>query len=518
MTIKNKPLVGKDRDWTKLAISSVATVLLGVGGTATFSNKLDAYLPNVLIQTEQQQSPAVDKPPKETPPGTESDKAGTGSTKLSSTEKDQSLVTMLTSTEGLTGLLISLLGGGTLGQAFRRRVKTKGREPVSFSLLQTKGFEKATDIPLDRNGYSDRAAYTMAELSELAYWDIEPPSNIIYGIMSVFKEKLKLTDEDLQEFKTRSNQQLDATTTKRKQDIIDILNAAGFTFLDYFDLNDVQGFICVKRSPDPYIVVAFRGSEQNVKDWLTNLEAVPKTPDIGKGEVHTGFYEQFLRVKQQINKALESGDTIIGKSDLPVYYTGHSQGGALAIIAARMLEYERRIQGQRPRMGSCVYTFGAPRVADYAFFEHMKTPVYRVVNSSDVVPRVPPGVLSSVFTLFINFISQFLPDSFFKQRLMDAHGVLDHLKNYRHSGDLRYLTDAASEKIETDSMSAAFGNVNTAHVQLLRNPNQLDTSIWFWRHIAITYGLAGVKSHSMRLYLKKLKTLVKRRNQPISPE
>ena len=57
---------------------------------------------------------------------------------------------------------------------------------------------------------------------------------------------------------------------------------------------------------------------------------------------------------------------------------GHSLGGALATLAAG--RYERAPE---------VYTFGAPRVGDGEYVESLDTPVYRIVNGRDVVPKLP---------------------------------------------------------------------------------------------------------------------------------
>jgi hypothetical protein len=61
-----------------------------------------------------------------------------------------------------------------------------------------------------------------------------------------------------------------------------------------------------------------------------------------------------------------------------VWFTGHSLGGALATLAAG--RYERAPE---------VYTFGAPRVGDGEYVESLDTPVYRIVNGRDVVPKLP---------------------------------------------------------------------------------------------------------------------------------
>lgn len=68
---------------------------------------------------------------------------------------------------------------------------------------------------------------------------------------------------------------------------------------------DTQGYVAVRRSRDGLgmAVLAFRGTQQ-VKDWMTNLDAVT-TPVSGSrremlGNVHKGFNEAFLSVRERI--------------------------------------------------------------------------------------------------------------------------------------------------------------------------------------------------------------------------
>ena len=84
------------------------------------------------------------------------------------------------------------------------------------------------------------------------------------------------------------------------------------------------------------------------------------------------------------------------------------------------------------------------------------------------------------------------------EKLFDsAMGWVNKLKDYRHFGDLRYLTDTA------------YGA--SSAVQLLTNPSRFDRIRWFWRHILVSIGMPA-KSHSMQIYRNKLAALANRRN------
>jgi len=148
--------------------------------------------------------------------------------------------------------------------------------------------------------------------------------------------------------------------------------------------------------------------------------------------------------------------------------------------------------------GAC-YTFGAPRIGNYELFRFIKTPVYRVVNSSDIVPRVPPGAVMLLLTHAAkgaSWLTGFVPpvSSLFGK----LEELLDKLNGYRHYGDMRYLTDVAEGRFDT--------------VRLLPNPPTIDRIMWMWRHIGISV-LVPVKSHGMSIYRKKLASIAIDRNR-----
>lgn len=86
--------------------------------------------------------------------------------------------------------------------------------------------------------------------------------------------------------------------------------------------------------------------------------------------------------------ALRIGE-IIGRErkNQEVWLTGHSLGGALAVILAATLR-----ENGVPVHG--LYTFGAPRVGDKEFAKQLNRGLrnkshWRVVNEGDLVPHVP---------------------------------------------------------------------------------------------------------------------------------
>ena len=71
---------------------------------------------------------------------------------------------------------------------------------------------------------------------------------------------------------------------------------------------------------------------------------------------------------------------------VPIYFIGHSLGGALAQIATAKFGSDR--------VAAC-YTFGSPRVGSAFFDLWVKPPSYRVVNYADLVPQITVRKTSS---------------------------------------------------------------------------------------------------------------------------
>ena len=119
-------------------------------------------------------------------------------------------------------------------------------------------------------------------------------------------------------------------------------------------------------------VVAFRGTQvfadPSLADMLSNLWFRRRPWDPGR--VHRGYREALLDIVQELKRPLYSGRR-------PLYFTGHSLGGALATLASTLAPGP-----------SATYSFGAPRVGDGAFARGL-TNLVRVVHGADLAPRYP---------------------------------------------------------------------------------------------------------------------------------
>jgi hypothetical protein len=150
---------------------------------------------------------------------------------------------------------------------------------------------------------------------------------------------------------------------------------------------------------DRSVVVAFRGSESpdsldGFKDWLvTNANNFLILPEgrigtdfaaAGVGaRFHKGFLEALADVWEPLYVAV---DTALKAKERPLWVTGHSLGGALALLAAW------RFQQQFLQVHE-VCTFGAPMVgneaAASAFKRELPGRIFRYVDVMDVVPKLP---------------------------------------------------------------------------------------------------------------------------------
>ena len=152
----------------------------------------------------------------------------------------------------------------------------------------------------------------------------------------------------------------------------------GFKGCQVFHVNETQGFI---SWDDKVVLLSFRGTEQNLGDWLANLSVAAR--DTPYGRLHSGFASAFQETKSTIDSILNS----IHGTQKQLWITGHSLGGALAVIAGAAYLRDYSIAG--------VYTYGQPKltVSGTADLYHTKLDgrYIRFVNNHDVVPTLPPG-------------------------------------------------------------------------------------------------------------------------------
>ena len=133
------------------------------------------------------------------------------------------------------------------------------------------------------------------------------------------------------------------------------------------------------------LIVAFRGTDQ-ARDWLTNVtfwQRGPWGPEWG--QVHAGFLAAVDVLWPRLTRAIDELD---GRRQ-PVWFTGHSLGGAMALVAAVKLLNERP---DAAIGGIC--TFGQPMVGNDRFAARLDQQLpgrfVRFETAKDNIPRQPP--------------------------------------------------------------------------------------------------------------------------------
>jgi pimeloyl-ACP methyl ester carboxylesterase len=204
-------------------------------------------------------------------------------------------------------------------------------------------FKDLLSPPIKRAAYSDRTAWLMAVMSQLAYLIFE----------------------------------------KDDAELKSALSGADFALVRFFNCDGTQAFLA-KRDSDNMAVLAFRGTEkEDPRDIITDLDARFYKDEKG-AKIHDGFYRAFKCVEQDIHSEVEK------IKDCSLYVAGHSLGGALALIATRALDSDN--------LAAC-YTFGSPKVGNEEFDDDIKPPIYRIVNAFDIVPFSPPTHIFEILNL-----------------------------------------------------------------------------------------------------------------------
>ncbi|GAA2629563.1 lipase family protein [Actinomadura fulvescens] len=153
-----------------------------------------------------------------------------------------------------------------------------------------------------------------------------------------------------------------------------------------FPLPDTQAYIAAS---DDMVIVAFRGTEpKQLRDWLSDGGAMLIPYTGATGLVHLGFHQALQEVWPKLRDSIDT----LRDRDQSLWFTGHSLGGALAMLAAARLHFEKP-----SLLADGVYTFGQPRTCDptlaSAYDKALKDRVFRFVNSHDIVPQLPPEPL-----------------------------------------------------------------------------------------------------------------------------
>ena len=234
----------------------------------------------------------------------------------------------------------------------------KGKwSPLKFSKTR-----KAKMIfPAEFTGYDPRVALYLAKLSEWAY----PYGNALSP-----------------DYESNQDFQADMRDKKKKA------AAWGFKNFNFVYSEDLKILAFILRNGHN-TVICFRGTIINItSNWKIDLQA-RLIPMASFGGVHKGFSAALDSIWEGIKSHISA------HKSQRIWLTGHSLGGALAILAgARILtEFKRSpniiING--------LYVFAAPRVGDCDFADSFKNTYldqrsFVFANYNDVITVLPPGI------------------------------------------------------------------------------------------------------------------------------
>lgn len=171
---------------------------------------------------------------------------------------------------------------------------------------------------------------------------------------------------------------------QRSRKVEEIARTWGFPQVSFVSVSkgrtiDTQGYVMANEQ---HQVVVFRGSN-SLQDWFANFQAVRDPGPLTRTLAHEGFQDALYPAVIELTNLIDR----FRQPRQRLWLTGHSLGGALCSLYAGMLA-----ENHYPLYG--LYTFASPRPGDEAFAKRLGAriagPHYRVVNSGDIVPHVPP--------------------------------------------------------------------------------------------------------------------------------
>lgn len=126
------------------------------------------------------------------------------------------------------------------------------------------------------------------------------------------------------------------------------------------------------------VVLTCRGTQPNEwNDIQADVNAIMAA--LGAvGRVHSGFYDEVKVLWPTLEEMLREAAE-------PVWFCGHSLGGAMATICAFQCKTSSIVRDPQE-----LHTFGSPRVGCRRYVRHVPITHFRWVHNNDIVTRMPP--------------------------------------------------------------------------------------------------------------------------------
>lgn len=344
----------------------------------------------------------------------------------------------------------------------------------------------AEGSPSYRKAYSDRTAWLMAYMAELAYLKFDKPiekSPLVERVIMRSASKGIFARGTAGKIIGAIRKSYDYDHKAEKERLKKSLEQVGWDLLGTISVNATQAYVAHNKD---FAVLAFRGTEADrMADIRADANAVQTTCPTG-GRVHSGFKEHYDDAERQVEELLDDEKI----KDKPLFITGHSLGGAVATMATRRLSNEHKI--------AACYTYGAPRVGTEEWVTQIKSPIYRIVNSADPVPMVPlSGIVIFFLVKAFRIAGSLIPIPGIEPVFTWIGNLLErNLSGYTHAGNMRFLTDCKD------------GNLSKV--------NLLYSVSWGRRFRGLLTRVTPfgkvLKDHGIAVYRRKLMSVAERRN------
>lgn len=187
-----------------------------------------------------------------------------------------------------------------------------------------------------------------------------------------------------------------------------------FDFISDTALLAGTGVQCMVMSNDRFVIVTFRGTQwvgDDPTDWATNAgflgAPVPPNWALPGVVIHGGWLSAVEKIYPELLDLIAQHR----KSNQPLWITGHSLGGSLALVAA----FKLHSMGDAVVQG--VNTYGCPPVGGGRFHsayatQDLQRRTRRWVNNRDIGPQIPlPGYSAVGLKTFIDADGNIEPDA-----------------------------------------------------------------------------------------------------------
>lgn len=149
----------------------------------------------------------------------------------------------------------------------------------------------------------------------------------------------------------------------------------GLPDVTYYDRDGSQAY---RFRNDHDCIIACRGTETDEWNDIRADANASRVLSETVGKVHRGF-------KQEVDDLWPMLETALMDNEQPLWFCGHSLGGAMATICAG-----RCLLSHIDSNPEQLFTYGSPRVGNKRYINYVTLEHFRFVNNNDVVTRVPP--------------------------------------------------------------------------------------------------------------------------------